>query len=163
MRESSGVPAVGWFDLDSFSLRQAVAGYLAALESRHGRLMALISVSGSNWCRNHGGVSGRRAHIELFARRLEERGRARATIDRRLSTIRRAERSRFDVFDLDDGLPHGPPVDLLFYHVFIDHRQRLGSLPIHLVERSIGYFTGRASCERSSDGGTAFGRYSRQR
>ena len=32
------------------------------------------------------------------------------------------DRCRFDVFDLDNGLPPGPPVDLLFCHMFIDHR-----------------------------------------
>ena len=32
------------------------------------------------------------------------------------------ERCRFDVFDLDDGLPQGPPVDLLLSHLFFDDR-----------------------------------------
>jgi len=31
-----------------------------------------------------------------------------------------ADRCRFDVFDLDKGLPEGPPVDLLFCHLFRD-------------------------------------------
>ena len=33
-----------------------------------------------------------------------------------------ADRCRFDVFDLDNGLPPGPPVDLLFCHHFVDRR-----------------------------------------
>ena len=33
-----------------------------------------------------------------------------------------ADRCRFDVFDLDQGLPEGPPVDLLFCHKFRDPR-----------------------------------------
>ncbi|MEX2623273.1 MAG: methyltransferase domain-containing protein [Acidimicrobiia bacterium] len=32
------------------------------------------------------------------------------------------DRCRFDVFDLDNGLPPGPPVDLLFCHLFVDRR-----------------------------------------
>ena len=32
------------------------------------------------------------------------------------------DRCRFDVFDLDNGLPPGPPVDFLFCHLFVDHR-----------------------------------------
>jgi SAM-dependent methyltransferase len=32
------------------------------------------------------------------------------------------ERCRFDVADLDDGLPEGPPVDLIVCHKFRDHR-----------------------------------------
>jgi SAM-dependent methyltransferase len=32
------------------------------------------------------------------------------------------ERCRFDAFDLDDGLPKGPPVDLLLCSLFFDER-----------------------------------------
>jgi hypothetical protein len=32
------------------------------------------------------------------------------------------DRSRFDVFDLDDGLPDGPPVDVILCHKFRDRR-----------------------------------------
>jgi hypothetical protein len=32
------------------------------------------------------------------------------------------DRCRFDVVDLDDGLPPGPPVNLLFCHLFRDPR-----------------------------------------
>jgi SAM-dependent methyltransferase len=32
------------------------------------------------------------------------------------------DRCRFDVFDLDEGLPAGPPVNLLFCHLFRDRR-----------------------------------------
>jgi SAM-dependent methyltransferase len=33
-----------------------------------------------------------------------------------------ADRCRFDVVDLDDGLPAGPPVDLILCHLFRDAR-----------------------------------------
>lgn len=33
-----------------------------------------------------------------------------------------ADRCRFDVVDLDGGLPEGPPVDLLVCHLFRDQR-----------------------------------------
>ncbi|CAM3381873.1 SAM-dependent methyltransferase [Mycobacterium intermedium] len=33
-----------------------------------------------------------------------------------------SERCRFDVFDLDDGLPPGPPVDMILCHQFRDRR-----------------------------------------
>ncbi len=33
-----------------------------------------------------------------------------------------SDRCRFDVFDLDDGLPGGPPVDLVLCHKFRDRR-----------------------------------------
>ena len=32
------------------------------------------------------------------------------------------DRCRFDVFDLDDGLPDGPPVDVILCHKFRDRR-----------------------------------------
>ena len=41
---------------------------------------------------------------------------------RRLSTTAFAERCRFDVVDLDAGLPDGPPPDLILCHLFRDVR-----------------------------------------
>lgn len=38
------------------------------------------------------------------------------------SLYRLDDRCRFDVVDLDDGLPPGPPVDLLLCHLFRDPR-----------------------------------------
>jgi hypothetical protein len=43
-----------------------------------------------------------------------------------------ADRCRFDVIDLDDGLPSGPPVNLLFCHLFRDPR-----LDVAMMERLV--------------------------
>ena len=39
-----------------------------------------------------------------------------------VSLYRLDDRCRFDVVDLDEGLPPGPPVDLVFCHLFRDPR-----------------------------------------
>lgn len=91
MRESSSVPAVVLSDLDSVSLRQAVAGFLAGFGESTRKAYGLDLRQWMQWCRSHDlrVLQARRAHIELYARWLEERGRARATVARRLSTITR--------------------------------------------------------------------------
>jgi len=89
LRESSNLPALASSDLDSISLGQAVAGYLAGFGESTRKAYGLDLRQWIQWCRSHDLVvlQARRAHIELFARWLEESGRARATIARRLSTI----------------------------------------------------------------------------
>ena len=89
LRESSSVPAVALSDFDSVSLRQVVAGYLAGFGESTRKAYDLDLRQWIQWCRSHGlrVFQARRAHIELYARWLEERGRARATVARRLSTI----------------------------------------------------------------------------
>lgn len=60
------------------------------------------------------------------------------------------DRCRFDVFDLDNGLPQGSPVDLLLCHLFVDHRldeaiiQRLapGGLVVVVALSEVGYGPG---------------------
>lgn len=88
-RESSDVPAVVSSESDVLSVRQAVAGYLAGFGESTRKAYGLDLRQWIQWCRSHDlrVFQVRRAHIELYARWLEERGRARATVARRLSTI----------------------------------------------------------------------------
>jgi len=69
--------------------RIAVAGFLAGYSGRTREAYSLDLRQWSRWCAEQHlelfAVS--RAHIELYARWLEETGKARATISRRLSTI----------------------------------------------------------------------------
>jgi integrase/recombinase XerD len=69
--------------------RIAVAGFLAGYSGRTREAYALDVRMFGQWCtqRDLQLFSVGRAHIELYARWLEEQGRARATIARRLSTI----------------------------------------------------------------------------
>jgi len=89
MMESSKVPAMVSTDFDSFALRQTVAGYLAGFGESTRQAYSLDLRQWVQWCHSHdlAVFQARRAHIELFARWLEENGRARATVARRLSTI----------------------------------------------------------------------------
>lgn len=65
------------------------AGFLAGYSGRTREAYTLDLRQFVAWCRQHdiGLFDVRRAEIELYARHLEELGRARATIGRRLSTI----------------------------------------------------------------------------
>jgi hypothetical protein len=69
--------------------RLALAGFLAAYSGLTRQAYELDLRQFVHWCRQHQLrlFGARRADIELFARDLEARGRARATITRRLSTI----------------------------------------------------------------------------
>jgi integrase/recombinase XerD len=89
LRESSSVIAMAWSDSDLDSLGKVVAGYLAGFGESTRRAYSLDLRQWIGWCRSHDlrVFEARRAHIELYARWLEERGRARATVARRLSTI----------------------------------------------------------------------------
>jgi site-specific recombinase XerD len=74
---------------DSFAVRQAVAGLLAGYGESTRSAYSLDLRQWIGWCESHdlGVFDVQRAHIELFARSLEQAGRARATVARRLSTI----------------------------------------------------------------------------
>jgi len=89
LRELSGVIAVAWSDSDLASLGKVVAGYLAGFGESTRKAYGLDLRQWIHWCRSHdlGVFEAKRAHIELYARWLEEQGRARATVVRRLSTI----------------------------------------------------------------------------
>ncbi len=67
----------------------AVAGFLAGYSGRTREAYALDVRMFGHWCteRHVDLFAVTRAHIGLYARWLEEQGRARATIARRLSTI----------------------------------------------------------------------------
>ena len=71
------------------SERLALAGYLAGYRGLTRDAYALDLRQLTSWCRTRSVVlfAVRRADIEGFARDLETRGRARATVTRRLSTI----------------------------------------------------------------------------
>jgi site-specific recombinase XerD len=83
------VPKVVEAGFDPFRARIAVGGFLAGYSAKTFEAYALDLRQWSQWCFTHDIdlFEVRRAHIELFARWLEETGRARSTIARRLSTI----------------------------------------------------------------------------
>lgn len=69
--------------------RLALVGYLAGYRGMTREAYALDLRQFTGWCqaRSLSLFSVRRADIEMFARELEDKGRARATVTRRLSTI----------------------------------------------------------------------------
>ena len=69
--------------------RLAVAGFLAGYTGLTRQAYALDLRQYANWCQQHHLhlFQARRADIECFARDMEARGRARATITHRLCTI----------------------------------------------------------------------------
>ena len=69
--------------------RLALAGFLAGYRGLTREAYALDLRQFTSWCRTRSLAlfAVRRADIESFARELETRGRARATVTRRLSTI----------------------------------------------------------------------------
>ncbi|HKZ30283.1 MAG TPA: tyrosine-type recombinase/integrase [Acidimicrobiia bacterium] len=87
--ETSFVPALVSPDFDSFAVRQAVAGFLAGYGDTTRQAYSLDLRQWLRWCDNHDlrVFDVRRAHIELFARSLEQDGKARATVGRRLSMV----------------------------------------------------------------------------
>jgi len=76
--------------------RLALAGFLAGYRGLTREAYALDLRQFTTWCRTRSLAlfEVRRADIEGFARELESRGRARATVTRRLSTIAGSTRSR---------------------------------------------------------------------
>jgi site-specific recombinase XerD len=69
--------------------RLAIAGFLARYSGATRVSYATDLCQYFSWCAQHDleVIAARRGHIELYARTLEERGLARATIGRRLSTV----------------------------------------------------------------------------
>ena len=86
---TSFVPAVVSPDFDSFAVRQAIAGFLAGYRDTTRQAYSLDLRQWLRWCDDHDlkVFEVRRAHIELFGRSLEQDGKARATVARRLSTV----------------------------------------------------------------------------
>ena len=87
--EATYLPALAAPDFDSFAVRQAIAGFLAGYGTSTREAYGLDLRQWLRWCASHEleVLAVRRAHIELFARSLEQDGKARATVARRLSTI----------------------------------------------------------------------------
>jgi integrase/recombinase XerD len=69
--------------------RLALAGFLAGYRGLTREAYALDLRQFTTWCHGHSLnlFAARRADVESFARDLEAKGRARATVTRRLSTI----------------------------------------------------------------------------
>ncbi|MDH4117496.1 MAG: site-specific integrase, partial [Acidimicrobiia bacterium] len=83
------MPAVVAPDFDSFAVRQAIAGFVAGYGDTTRDAYSLDLRQWLRWCTSDElrVLEVKRAHIELFARSLEQDGKARATVARRLSTI----------------------------------------------------------------------------
>jgi integrase/recombinase XerD len=88
--------------------RQALAGFLAGYSGLTRQAYELDLRQFASWCQQHqlGLFQARRADIEFFARDLEARGRARATITRRLSTVAGFYRYAVE----EELLDHSPPL-----------------------------------------------------
>jgi integrase/recombinase XerD len=86
--------------------RLALAGFLAGYRGLTREAYALDLRQFTTWCRVRSLAlfAVRRADIESFARELEARGRARATVTRRLSTI-----AGFFKYAVEEGLLRPPP------------------------------------------------------
>ena len=86
--ESSAVLALPSEDR-TFEVQVALAGFLAGYSGNTRLAYRQDLRQFASWCHNEGLglLAVRRIHIELFARWLEHRGAARATIRRRLSTV----------------------------------------------------------------------------
>ena len=88
------------------SERLALAGFLAGYRGLTREACTLDLRQFTGWCRDRNLplFSARRADIETFARELEARGRARATVTRRLCTI-----AGFYKYAVEEELPgHSP-------------------------------------------------------
>jgi len=119
--------------------RIALAGFLAGYRGLTREAYALDLRQFTTWCRARSLAlfAVRRADIEGFARDLEERGRARATVTRRLSTI-----AGFYRYAVEEELlavspaahVHRPRVDYESHAVALD-RNELGAL---LVAAGLG-------------------------
>jgi hypothetical protein len=121
------------------SERLALAGYLAGYRGLTREAYALDLRQFTTWCRARSLslFAVRRADIEGFARDLEARGRARATVTRRLSTIAGFYKYAVEEEFLDRSLAahvQRPRVDYQSHAVALD-RNELGAL---LVEAGLG-------------------------
>jgi site-specific recombinase XerD len=86
----------------------ALAGFLAGYSGQTRQAYALDLRQFAAWCINHGIqlFAAKRADIECFARDLEQRGRARATIARRLCTVT----SFYRYAEEEELIEHSPAV-----------------------------------------------------
>jgi integrase/recombinase XerD len=125
--------------------RLALAGFLAGYRGLTREAYTLDLRQFASWCRAHSLnlFAVRRADIESFARDLEARGRARATVTRRLCTIAGFYRSAVEE-ELPEHSPAAhvrrPRLDYESHAVALD-RNQLGAL---LVAAAIGPPAGHA-------------------
>jgi site-specific recombinase XerD len=100
------IPEVVDRGFDPFRARAAIGGFLAGYTGQTFDAYALDLRQWVRWCADHDLdlFEVRRAHIELFARWLEENGRAKATVARRLSTI-----TSFYRYCVEEGLIANSP------------------------------------------------------
>jgi site-specific recombinase XerD len=100
------IPTVVDRGFDAFRARAAIGGFLAGYTGQTFDAYALDLRQWVRWCADHDLdlFEVRRAHIELFARWLEENGRAKATVARRLSTI-----TSFYRYCVEEGLIANSP------------------------------------------------------
>jgi integrase len=117
--------------------RLALAGYLAGYSGHTRQAHELDLRQYASWCQQHHLrlFGARRADIECFARDLEARGRARATITRRLCTIAGFYRYAVEE-ELLDHSPAAhvrrPPLDYESHATALD-RNELGALLVAAV------------------------------
>ena len=126
-------------DMFADSERFALAGFLAGYSGQTRDAYAMDLRQFTAWCAEHDLrlFDIRRADIECYARQLEERGRARSTVARRLSTV-----AGFYRYAVEEGLlghspaAHGrrPRVDYESHATALD-RNELGAL---LVAAGLG-------------------------
>ena len=83
------IPALASAQRDEYRVQLTVAGFLAGYNGLTREAYALDLRQWMAWCSTNGLAlfDAKRTHIELFARWLEQEGKARATVARRLSTI----------------------------------------------------------------------------
>ena len=119
--------------------RLALAGFLAGYRGLTREAYALDLRQFTTWCRARSLAlfAVRRADIESFARELEARGRARATVTRRLSTIAALD-AGVPLRDVQEAASHADPRTTMRYD-----RAR-GSLDRHATYIVAAYLAGAA-------------------
>ena len=119
--------------------RLALAGFLAGYRGLTREAYALDLRQFTTWCRacSLALFAVRRADIESFARELEARGRARATVTRRLSTIAALD-AGVPLRDVQEAASHADPRTTMRYD-----RAR-GSLDRHATYIVAAYLAGAA-------------------
>ena len=125
--------------------RSALVGFLAGYSGQTRVAYTLDLRQYTSWCASHGLhlFQAKRADIECFARDLEARGRTRATVARRLSTVAGFYRYAVE----EDLFDHSPAVHVrrprLDYesHATALDRNQIGAL---LVVAGLGTAAGRA-------------------
>ncbi len=143
------VPAVVTPDFDTLAVRQAIAGFLAGYGDATRDAYSLDLGQWLGWWASHDVkvFEVKRAHIELFARSLEQDGKARATVARRLSTI-----AGFYRYCVEEQLiPASPAVQVRRPRLGVSVRchERNGPCP-RVIDQEEVWASAVASCQGSS-------------